>query len=291
VFHYQCIRKRVQKGWHTAHISFSFLSCPLCKKDVEHDALDKYLAPYYRLRSDVKSRALQRAAVEGVQFADDEDPLQHFMYYMCAECEQPYFGGLRSCMIGVDEEVIDEVEDESSMNSSQPLRRLLEGGKKPDHHVDKNSSKNKKGQKNKQPKKPSVWQRARSWWHRKRHGHSHENLAVPAGRRRINRKELICGSCAAGDEPNAVCEKHGRQYIEYKCKFCCNVASWYCWGNTHFCDTCHSRQERGDYVTRVDPKTLPKCPGPRFCPIQMKHPPPGEEFLMGCAVCRDKSKF
>ena len=38
------------------------------------------------------------------------------------------------------------------------------------------------------------------------------------------------------------CPKHGTEAIEWKCKFCCSVASWFCWGTTHFCDDCHRKQ-------------------------------------------------
>ncbi len=40
--------------------------------------------------------------------------------------------------------------------------------------------------------------------------------------------ELVCGGCAAGSDL-AKCAKHGKEYIDFKCKFCCNVASWFCW--------------------------------------------------------------
>jgi hypothetical protein len=26
------------------------------------------------------------------------------------------------------------------------------------------------------------------------------------------------------------CKTHGREYIDYKCKFCCNIATFFCWG-------------------------------------------------------------
>jgi len=35
------------------------------------------------------------------------------------------------------------------------------------------------------------------------------------------------------------CPTHGADYIEFKCKFCCTVALWFCWGSTHFCEPCH----------------------------------------------------
>ena len=37
------------------------------------------------------------------------------------------------------------------------------------------------------------------------------------------------------------CKTHGKDFIEWKCKFCCSVAQWFCWGNTHFCDPCHRK--------------------------------------------------
>ena len=42
--------------------------------------------------------------------------------------------------------------------------------------------------------------------------------------------------------PQNTCPKHGTEAIEWKCKFCCSVASWFCWGTTHFCDDCHRKQ-------------------------------------------------
>ena len=34
-------------------------------------------------------------------------------------------------------------------------------------------------------------------------------------------------------------------FSEHKCQYCCSIASWYCWGKTHFCDSCHFRQQKG----------------------------------------------
>ena len=101
-------------------------------------------------------------------------------------------------------------------------------------------------------------------------------------------EHLVCGSCASG--PNAKsCKKHGKKYITYKCKFCCSVSSWYCWGSTHFCDKCHKRQEQGDYLNRKPISELPKCPGKDKCPLGVEHPPNGvEEFSLGCVVCLRK---
>jgi len=101
-------------------------------------------------------------------------------------------------------------------------------------------------------------------------------------------EHLVCGSCASG--PNAKsCKKHGKKYITYKCKFCCAVGSWYCWGSTHFCDSCHKKQEGGDYLNRRPVSDLPKCPGKELCPLGIEHPPNGTaEFSLGCVVCLRK---
>lgn len=102
-------------------------------------------------------------------------------------------------------------------------------------------------------------------------------------------KDLICGSCGALDGVAGVsdCSKHGKEYIEYKCKFCCEISSWFCWGTTHFCESCHVRQCKHDYVTKIPKDKLPKCNGESQCKLKIKHPPNGEEFALGCSICRN----
>jgi len=55
----------------------------------------------------------------------------------------------------------------------------------------------------------------------------------------FNPKDLICAKCC--DIPIKKCPKHGMDYIEFKCRYCCNVAQWFCFGNTHFCEPCHNK--------------------------------------------------
>lgn len=90
----------------------------------------------------------------------------------------------------------------------------------------------------------------------------------------------------------------------------CNISSWFCWGNTHFCESCHTKQVRpkakckhniplilflfqvaGDYMTKKKPADLPKCPGSKECPLKGNHPPPGSEVCIGCAMCRYVGNF
>ncbi|XP_056648043.1 E3 ubiquitin-protein ligase MYCBP2 isoform X1 [Diorhabda sublineata] len=108
-------------------------------------------------------------------------------------------------------------------------------------------------------------------------------------------KELVCGACS--DVARAqMCPKHGTDFLEYKCRYCCSVAVFFCFGTTHFCNPCHDDFQR---VTNLPKNELPICPaGPRAkqlegdeCPLHVKHPPTGEEFALGCGVCRNAHTF
>lgn len=104
------------------------------------------------------------------------------------------------------------------------------------------------------------------------------NAELAAAGKEDKLEDLVCGTCAAqsaGDR--ASCAKHGTDYIEYKCKFCCNVAAWYCWGSTHFCEDCHKKPTE---VSKLPKDKLPPCT------CNAKHPPNGEEYCLGCSVCR-----
>jgi E3 ubiquitin-protein ligase MYCBP2 len=54
-------------------------------------------------------------------------------------------------------------------------------------------------------------------------------------------EDFICGSCSALKlgAGMADCPKHGKDFIEFKCRYCCTVALWFCFGTTHFCEPCH----------------------------------------------------
>ena len=110
------------------------------------------------------------------------------------------------------------------------------------------------------------------------------------GERDHDPSELLCGGCVNIDGVAGVaeCKKHGKDFIEYKCRFCCSIASWFCWGTTHFCEECHKRQCKGDYLTKYTKDKLPKCSGEASCPMKIKHPENGDEFALGCSVCRNE---
>ena len=77
----------------------------------------------------------------------------------------------------------------------------------------------------------------------------------------------------------ADCKKHGSQYIDFKCRYCCSVSLWFCFGTTHFCDRCH---------TKLDKKCYP-CDGPASCPLKIEHPKNGTEYALGCGLCRESN--
>jgi len=101
--------------------------------------------------------------------------------------------------------------------------------------------------------------------------------------------DLVCGGCS-GSAPAAECATHGKDFLEYKCQFCCTISSWYCWGKTHFCNDCHTKQQKGDYLTKKPKSAIPMCGGVDKCPLKIAHPH-CEEFLLGCALCRNVSSF
>ncbi|KAI6656385.1 hypothetical protein LOD99_1184 [Oopsacas minuta] len=107
--------------------------------------------------------------------------------------------------------------------------------------------------------------------------------------------ELVCGGCSNVTQAQ-ICPKHGTDYLEYKCRYCCSIATYFCFGTTHFCSPCHDDVGR---VTGIPKDELPSCPvGPRAmpqdgdeCPLRVKHPPTGEEYALGCGICRNAQSF
>ena len=110
-----------------------------------------------------------------------------------------------------------------------------------------------------------------------------------------NPEELVCGGCSDVSRAQ-MCPKHGTDYLEYKCRYCCSVAVFFCFGTTHFCNACHDDFQR---VANIPKHELPQCPvGPKSmqlegdeCPLHVAHPPTGEEYALGCGICRNAHTF
>jgi hypothetical protein len=102
----------------------------------------------------------------------------------------------------------------------------------------------------------------------------------------FNPEHLICPRCTPNGEKQT-CAVHGSSFMLFKCKFCCNVAAFFCWGTTHFCASCHHIQEGGRYLNKLPISDLPVCKGPGRCPLGGNHPANGTaEFALGCALCK-----
>lgn len=102
----------------------------------------------------------------------------------------------------------------------------------------------------------------------------------------VDRADKVCTSCA---DVNHNCDKHGTEYLAFKCRFCCSPSTFFCGGKAHFCTPCHDIA--GQKVDFSDWSTLWSgvlaCPGPEQCPLEGLHPPNGEEACLGCAMCAE----
>ena len=141
----------------------------------------------------------------------------------------------------------------------------------------------------------------------------------------VDRKELLCGKCQNVESVDQ-CGEHGSEYLTYKCRYCCAVSVFHCWGRVHFCHDCHTPgvwDKLSTYSTGKNKKNIedyPQCPAiqaeidklrssadwprmgrdekdvlmlgmrsdPETCPLRTKHPPNGFEFGLGCTLCADK---
>ena len=103
---------------------------------------------------------------------------------------------------------------------------------------------------------------------------------------KVSPEDLVCGGCRGH------CETHKDAHMVYKCRFCCTPASYFCFGHTHFCEECHANAWKllqGSHQGYLK-QEVPPCPGVEQCPLKIAHPPNGEEFALGCALC-DAGKF
>jgi len=95
---------------------------------------------------------------------------------------------------------------------------------------------------------------------------------------------LVCPGCAS--KGKSTCPTHGSEFISWKCRYCCErPASFYCFGTTHFCHTCHDAWARGPGA-----RCQQHCLGGDKCIFQGKHPEaltPGAEYALGCTLCAE----
>ena len=110
----------------------------------------------------------------------------------------------------------------------------------------------------------------------------------------FNPEELVCGGCSDVSQVSCMmvifdvyeehsqaqmCPKHGTDYLEYKCRYCCSVAVFFCFGTTHFCTPCHDDFQR---VANIPKAELPQCPVAPKVKTWLKETPMLNVFS-GCA--------
>lgn len=101
--------------------------------------------------------------------------------------------------------------------------------------------------------------------------------------------DRMCPVCAPGT--SAVCASNAHTAFHvWKCRYCCNSASFVCYGRTHFCADCHARnslRKPDDTMTAIE------CPGRPACqtrlPAGKTHHENGPrhtcEQILRCTLC------
>ncbi|EFC50655.1 predicted protein [Naegleria gruberi] len=110
IFHFECIKKKLEKKWHGARVSFSFEKCPLCNTSIHHPALKDETTQVRALKSIIEKKSLVKLEQEGLLKIEEitspsgkyyNKPLEYamnsFSFYMCHECKSPYYGGKIQC--------------------------------------------------------------------------------------------------------------------------------------------------------------------------------------------------
>ena len=96
-----------------------------------------------------------------------------------------------------------------------------------------------------------------------------------------NKLQCICGkdSYLTNVAGKNNCLKHGKDFIEYKCRYCCKIAAFFRWGITHFCEDCYKRQNMGDDITKYPKEKLSKI-NKETCEVGGNHAINGKNLLL-----------
>ena len=107
--HSHCAQEQIARSWPGGPITFSFMECPVCRKDMEHPQLDKSLAGHKKLREQVRLMAVEQACEEhggpdAVELLADaaKEPVEAYamrqsVFKQCWTCKSPFFFGAAHC--------------------------------------------------------------------------------------------------------------------------------------------------------------------------------------------------
>eukprot|EP00937_MAST-01D_sp_MAST-1D-sp2_P000962 g962.t1 len=121
---------------------------------------------------------------------------------------------------------------------------------------------------------------------------------------------IQCPTCQ--NNAKAECPKHGKDYIAWKCRYCCGncgdksstgMAVYACFGYLHACAFCHDYKNLDKMMDFSKPEPYPnklesydphpisglKC-DPATCPFGGNHPPNGVEYCLGCTLCAEEER-
>lgn len=274
VFHFTCCKTILQMKWPGPRINFTFSLCPICKEQINHPSLEQLLQPIATLYEDVKKKALLRLEYEKLHQCDAivkpggrfyGDPvafaMERYAYYVCCKCNKAYYGGEARCDADARAAARSVAASASATVAAAAASSSLDENPL-DSHADPGSQLN--------PLQAEA-----------------DDAFDP--------NELVCGACSDVSRAQ-LCPIHGTEYLEYKCRYCCSVAVFFCFGTTHFCKPCHDDFRS---ITHIPKENLPSCPvGPTSrqlpgttCPLNVQHPPTGTEFALGCGYCRNTQSF
>lgn len=297
-FHHACITKRLSTRWTGARITFNFMQCPLCKAEVDHPALLDTLLPLWTLRARVEAMAERRMKVEGL----DKDPqytapdskwagkpaafaMERCSYALCDECTVPFFTGLKACGDGGGGGGgggAGGAAAAAMVGGGYPAGALgaamaVAGGGFAAILADVMGGRMVGGMGGAGGYDAGLG-----------------GAAANAPRANVNAdNKLLCSACTQPPPGVKVCPTHGSDHMQYKCRYCCSLAVWYCYQGsphaTHFCEPCH-RMAGTNIIARVRAgEERFRCKGVNGCPLGGKHAPNGNEDTLGCDACRINS--
>ena len=109
-FHTECVRELLSHKWSTLRITFSFMKCPTCKRDIEASSLQAELAQFRELKASVEEMAVKVAKTQGLEndkrFTSPTSTyygnllglaMHACSFYQCFKCKKAYFGGMIDC--------------------------------------------------------------------------------------------------------------------------------------------------------------------------------------------------
>ncbi|CAI2365681.1 unnamed protein product [Moneuplotes crassus] len=95
----------------------------------------------------------------------------------------------------------------------------------------------------------------------------------------VNQEDLLCYKCSAKTlDGKTECSTHGSAYIEFKCKFCCNLSVYKC-SSGYYCEPCHASSKN---------RIIGRCVGPEKCLLKVPHKDNGTSLALGCGICRNR---